>query len=160
MNQIVAPKLQSDSKYPSVLRTSVCDRAGKRHNISCCYYTHYTANKHARKFVTPKKVADGSVRVVTPSNTVGTLQIFMMAGRQQRFIVFVFADNIRCNRPQCVHKTVKCVGKALFFHLNAISADNFRASVLLRFYEAFKRKSKVSSFGLPPLSLVSGLHLY
>ena len=28
MNQIVAPKLQSDSKYPSVLRTSVCDRAG------------------------------------------------------------------------------------------------------------------------------------
>lgn len=29
MNQIVAPKLQSDSKYPSVLRTSVCDRAGK-----------------------------------------------------------------------------------------------------------------------------------
>lgn len=29
MNQIVAPKLQSDSKYPSVLRTSVCDRAGE-----------------------------------------------------------------------------------------------------------------------------------
>lgn len=41
MNQIVAPKLQSDSKYPSVLRTSVCDRAGKRHNILYCYYTHY-----------------------------------------------------------------------------------------------------------------------
>lgn len=30
MNQIVAPKLQSDSKYPSVLRTSVCDRAGEK----------------------------------------------------------------------------------------------------------------------------------
>lgn len=41
MNQIVAPKLQSDSKYPSVLRTSVCDRAGKRYNILYCYYTHY-----------------------------------------------------------------------------------------------------------------------
>lgn len=61
MNQIVAPKLQSDSKYPSVLRTSVCDRAGKRHNILYCYYTHYIdlrANKQARKFVTPQKVAD------------------------------------------------------------------------------------------------------
>lgn len=29
MNQIVAPKLQSVSKYPSALPTSVCGRAGK-----------------------------------------------------------------------------------------------------------------------------------
>lgn len=68
MNQIVAPKLQSDSKYSSVLRTSVCDRAGKRHNILYCYYTHYIdlrASKQARKFVTPQKVTDGLS--VTPS---------------------------------------------------------------------------------------------
>lgn len=29
MNQIVAPKLQSVSKYPSALPTSVCGHAGK-----------------------------------------------------------------------------------------------------------------------------------
>lgn len=58
MNQIVAPKLQSVSKYPSVLRASVCDRAGKMHNILYCYYTHYIdlrGNKQAQKFVTSEK---------------------------------------------------------------------------------------------------------
>lgn len=57
MNQIEAPKLQSDSKYPSVLRTSVCDRAGKGITFLYCYYTHYIdspANKQDGKFVTPK----------------------------------------------------------------------------------------------------------
>lgn len=70
MNQIVAPKLQSDSKYPSVLRTSVCDRAGKRHNISYCYYTHYTANKQAGEVCDTKKVADesDSVRLATSAS--------------------------------------------------------------------------------------------
>lgn len=50
MNQIVAPKLQSDSKYPSVLPASVCDRGvggwggRERHNNLYCYYAHYTAD--------------------------------------------------------------------------------------------------------------------
>lgn len=62
MNQIVAPKLQSVSKYPSVLRASVCDHAEggkKQHNILHCYYAHYIdsrANKQAEKFVTPQKI--------------------------------------------------------------------------------------------------------
>lgn len=35
MNQIVAPKLQSVSKYPSVLRASVCDHAeGGKNSIT------------------------------------------------------------------------------------------------------------------------------
>lgn len=54
MNQIVAPKLQSVSKYPSALLTSVCGREGK----AITFYIVITriilicANKQAGNFVT------------------------------------------------------------------------------------------------------------
>lgn len=48
MNQIVAPKLHSDAKYPSVLHASVCDRRGaKNWTFYIVIKSHYFADLRA-----------------------------------------------------------------------------------------------------------------
>lgn len=59
MNQIVAHKLQSDSKYPSVLRAPVCDRAEEGtafYGPIVIIIMDLCANKQAREFISLRAV--------------------------------------------------------------------------------------------------------